>query len=259
MNWTRSASRQSGTKRLLRGGGVVLGLLAAAAVMVGCASNDVVAPVTGTLSAAASSQPANVGDTKDAATEYYTSGRYEQDLSAVASDATAWVTGRAGQVTKPAVVFDIDETALSNWEVIKADDFGRVIQGPCTSLPEGPCGWRNWDLSSHDTPLQPTLSFFQSAQKLGAATFFITGRDEGQRTATISNLNDAGYTGFTALLMPATGASYPFAADFKTPQRTNIEQQGYTIIANIGDQPSDLEGGHAEKTFLLPDPFYRIP
>jgi len=28
------------------------------------------------------------------------------------------------------------------------------------------------------------------------------------------------------------------------------------IIANIGDQESDLAGGFAEKTFKLPNPFY---
>lgn len=49
------------------------------------------------------------------------------------------------------------------------------------------------------------------------------------------------------------------AADFKTPIRIQIERLGYTIIANMGDQPSDLLGGHAEKKFLLPDPFYRVP
>ena len=35
--------------------------------------------------------------------------------------------------------------------------------------------------------------------------------------------------------------------------------QGFTIIANVGDQPSDLAGGYAERTFLVPNPFYRIP
>ena len=49
------------------------------------------------------------------------------------------------------------------------------------------------------------------------------------------------------------------AADFKTPIRIQIGRLGYTIIANMGDQPSDLLGGHAEKKFLLPDPFYRVP
>jgi hypothetical protein len=30
-------------------------------------------------------------------------------------------------------------------------------------------------------------------------------------------------------------------------------------VLNIGDQASDLRGGHAEKTILLPNPFYSIP
>ena len=65
--------------------------------------------------------------------------------------------------------------------------------------------------------------------------------------------------GYTALIMPAQGAHYDSAADFKGPQRELIEAQGYTIVANIGDQPSDLEGGFALETFKLPNPFYRIP
>ena len=59
--------------------------------------------------------------------------------------------------------------------------------------------------------------------------------------------------------MEPTGAQYLSAADFKAPQRAQIEAQGYTIIANIGDQPSDLAGGFAQQTYLLPNPFYRIP
>jgi hypothetical protein len=49
------------------------------------------------------------------------------------------------------------------------------------------------------------------------------------------------------------------AADFKAPERAKIAAKGYTIIANVGDQPSDLAGGYAERTFLLPNPFYRVP
>jgi acid phosphatase len=36
------------------------------------------------------------------------------------------------------------------------------------------------------------------------------------------------------------------------------ERAGRTIIANIGDQMSDLNGGYAERTFKLADPFYLI-
>jgi hypothetical protein len=59
--------------------------------------------------------------------------------------------------------------------------------------------------------------------------------------------------------MVPNGSHFASAADFKAPVRAEIEQQGYTIIENMGDQPSDLLGGHAEKKFLLPDPFYRVP
>jgi acid phosphatase len=162
-------------------------------------------------------------------------------------------------VDRPAVVFDIDETALSNWEAIKANDFGRVIDGPCVRLPQGPCGWRAWDLRAQSTVIQPTMDIYTAARDRGAAIFFITGRDETQRAATERNLQAVGYTGYTQLIMEPPGAHFVSAADFKAPQRAHIEQQGYTIIANVGDQPSDLDGGFSERTYLLPDPFYRIP
>jgi acid phosphatase len=59
--------------------------------------------------------------------------------------------------------------------------------------------------------------------------------------------------------MEPADAHYLSAADFKAPQRQTIESEGYTIVANMGDQPSDLDGGFAERTYLLPNPFYRIP
>ena len=34
---------------------------------------------------------------------------------------------------------------------------------------------------------------------------------------------------------------------------------GYDIVANFGDQLSDLTGGFADKTFKLPNPMYFLP
>jgi hypothetical protein len=204
-------------------------------------------------------QPANIGDLKFEATHYYDSGAYLTDLQLAVAPAIAWIAQEAPRVNRPAVVFDIDETALSNWEAIKANDFGRVIDGPCDRLPEGPCGWQAWDLRAQSAIIQPTMDVFTAARDHGAAIFFITGRPESQRAATERNLQAVGYTGYTQLFMEPTGAHYVSAADFKAPQRAAIEQQGYTIIANIGDQPSDLDGGFSEQTYLLPNPFYRIP
>ncbi|MGH6919031.1 MAG: HAD family acid phosphatase [Geminicoccaceae bacterium] len=204
-------------------------------------------------------QPPNVGEAKFAATDYYNSGAYQRDIIAVTAEASAWIAERAPQVDRPALVLDIDDTALTNWEVIVADDFGRVFDGPCDALPAGPCGWVAWDLRASTPPITQTLALFEDARALGVAIFFITGRDESQRAATEKNLSAVGYRGYRGLYMEAVGSHYASAADFKAPQRAKIQAEGFTIIANMGDQPSDLAGGHAERTFLLPNPFYRIP
>ena len=204
-------------------------------------------------------EPANIGDLKTQARGYYESGAYLTDLQHAAWPAIAWIDERAPQVERPAVVFDIDETSLSNYEALAANDFGRIPSGPCDKLPAGPCGLLAWDLMAQGTVIPPTMDVYTTAKDRGATIFFITGRDETQRAATERNLAKAGYTGYARLIMEPAGSRYVSAADFKAPQRQAIEAEGYTIIANMGDQPSDLAGGFAERTYLLPNPFYRIP
>jgi predicted secreted acid phosphatase len=162
-------------------------------------------------------------------------------------------------VKRPAFVLDIDETALSNWEILKRDDFGRPIAGPCDLVIDAPCGWAAWDQLGRDPAIEPTLRVFQQAHALNVAVFFITGRPESQRVATERNLTSVGYNDYAKLYMVPDSAHFASAVDFKAPIRAEIERAGYTIIGNMGDQPSDLLGGHAEKDFLLPDPFYRVP
>ena len=40
--------------------------------------------------------------------------------------------------------------------------------------------------------------------------------------------------------------------------RRRLTEQGYTVLLTLGDQPSDLEGGYAERAYLVPNPFYRV-
>jgi predicted secreted acid phosphatase len=222
-----------------------------AVALLGCAPMQPGEPVL--------SQPPNVGEAKIAATDYYNSGAYHRDIIAVTAEASAWIAERASQVERPALVLDIDDTSLTNWEVIMADDFGRIFNGPCDSLPLGPCGWVAWDLRAATPAISQTLALFEDARDLNVAVFFITGRDESQRAATEQNLAATGYDDYQGLHMEPVGSHFASAADFKAPQRARIEADGFTIIANMGDQPSDLAGGYAERTFLLPNPFYRIP
>lgn len=46
---------------------------------------------------------------------------------------------------------------------------------------------------------------------------------------------------------------------YKSGTRAYIESQGYDIVANFGDQYSDLLGGFADKTFKMPNPNYYLP
>jgi acid phosphatase len=108
------------------------------------------------------------------------------------------------------------------------------------------------------TALQPTVALVRRARELGVAVFFITGRPSELRAATERNLREQGYAWDGVVLQP-TGAHADRAASFKAPERQRIAERGYTIILNMGDQESDLEGGYAERTFKLPNPVYFLP
>jgi len=189
----------------------------------------------------------------------YQAGHYDGDVAAVFATARTYVEGRAGKVKKSAVVLDIDETSLSNWPNIKANNFGFIRDGPCAWLPDGPCGFRAWIGQGVAPVVMPALDLFNAAKAKGVAVFFIAGRRDSDRQATLWNLERAGYEHWTELITRPDGDSRATLKDFKTEERGKIAEAEYTIIANVGDQESDLEGGFAECVFKVPNPFYYIP
>ena len=200
----------------------------------------------------------NLGVLKQDLLRYHASGDYARDLASVAAEAARYLEGVETGGERAAIVLDIDETSLSNWPYLVANDVGRIMHGPC-DLPEGPCGWVPWAEMATAAPIDPTLEVARLAHARGMALFLITGRPESQRSATERNLRAAGYPAWAGLYMEPDGAAFASAADFKAPKRREIVEQGYTIVLNMGDQLSDLEGGYAERTFKLPNPFYWIP
>ena len=207
---------------------------------------------------------------------YYRCTQYDADVAAVLKDAQQWVAARAPQVAKPAIVLDIDETSLSNWKRIYRDQFAYFAKGPCNLEQRGFCGDLEWQRSELAPAIQPTLDLYKVARCQGIAppcrpadVFFVTGRHDTDaaidgktpRQWTYENLDKVGYLGLSQdhLYMRPKGSRGP-VEDFKTAARIAIERTfNVTIIANVGDQDSDLVGGHAERTFKLPNPFYFIP
>lgn len=188
---------------------------------------------------------------------YVGSGRYEADIAAVTEQARAYLEARVPRGGKLAIVLDVDETALSNLPSLRANDYGFIVPGPC-DLPRGPCGLGAWIRMAQADPIKPVLILARLARERGVAVFFLTGRPERWRAVTEDNLRRAGYE-WTALILKPDDLTTNSAADFKAPERKKLVDQGYTIIANIGDQLSDLDGGFAERTYKLPNPFYFIP
>jgi predicted secreted acid phosphatase len=203
-------------------------------------------------------EPPNLGQLKSQLKDYY-AHEYQSQVALSLKEADGWLRERALKVKRPALVLDIDETSLSNWEEIEANDFAYIVDGECAVPPKMPCGALAWDQSTRAKALAPTLSVYETAMKLKVAVFFVTGRfDEPvERAATELNLWKQGYRGWEKVVMRTDHAGSVEA--FKTQARKSIEEAGFSIIANIGDQDSDLRGGHAERVFKVPNPFYWIP
>jgi predicted secreted acid phosphatase len=200
---------------------------------------------------------------------YHDGGQYESDLSAVDGQARAFMLKQAKALRqkrkqrcaaktkkksraaakcaplKLAIVLDIDETSLSNYTQLNAMNFSNATAALATAV-----------LAAASPAIAPTLDLYQRARAAGISVFAITGRPSAFETQTRQNLNSAGYTDLAGILFkPTSDAVIPF----KSGQRAALEGQGYRIVANVGDQESDLAGGHADRSFKLPNPFYFIP
>lgn len=194
-------------------------------------------------------EPKNLQTYKTELTKYHDSGDYMHDIDNVIKHALSYVQLRLEQPhnKKMAIVLDIDETSLSNYDDMQKMGFGGSIQDI-----------RQAEDRAKDPAILPTLQLYRFAKTNGISVFFITGRFEEERTVTAANLKSAGYDNWDGLILRGKRYEVVPAEVYKTAMRKQLEQNGYDIILNIGDQKSDLIGGYADKTFKLSNPFYFI-
>ena len=185
---------------------------------------------------------------------YHDSGEYEQEIQQQIDAAQQFLLKKVHYyqthtpAKKLALVLDIDETSLSNYNKIDRRDFA----GNKKEIHQ--------EILAADAPaIEATLRLYQLALKNNVAVFFVTGRSPSEREATERNLLKAGYKNWAALYMRPDEDNKKTAAYYKAVCRKNIESKGYLIIETIGDQDSDLLGGHALKKIKLPNPFYYLP
>jgi len=86
--------------------------------------------------------------------------------------------------------------------------------------------------------------FFHAPRALGVEVIFITGRRERDRRGTEKNLRAEGFGDYAALWFKPDSAKIT-TEQFKAETRKKIQAAGHVIIANVGDQESDLAGSFA--------------
>jgi len=148
---------------------------------------------------------------------------------------------------KPAMVLDIDDTSLSNYNFIAPFNFQ-----------DAPTHLFDAVLAAQSPVLKPTLKLFDEAKSHGVAVFFLSGRPQTYAAQTTANLTAAGYRGWKGLILKTPGSTQN-VIPYKSAARASIEKKGYEILVNVGDQESDLAGGHADAAYKIPNPFYFIP
>ncbi|KPI06816.1 acid phosphatase (Class B) [Actinobacteria bacterium OK074] len=185
------------------------------------ARSGAVAVVAGLALSLAAALPAQAADVTEA--------QWLSDVAAVTGPAQTYIDSRAAANTsgaKLAIVLDIDNTSLESY-----------FEGTSTSTPATP----------------PVLALAQDAHAKGVSVFFVSARSNLFNSVTKSNLTSVGYTVDGLYARTVAQLLTQSIQTFKTASRATIEANGYDIIANIGNNTTDLDGGYADTTYKLPD------
>jgi predicted secreted acid phosphatase len=205
------------------------------------------------------------GDTVDSSGEHYASatGNYAQQVAGIEAKAKSYLAHSAKQHSKdgakPAIVLDIDDTSLLTYNYELEVGFNYT-----------PASNQNYLDTKNMAPVFGMDALTNWAADQGYTVFWITGRSESQRADTVRNLTAVGYkpapdTSHLFLKNSANPPAYLSCGStcttiqYKSGTRAHIESLGYDIVANFGDQYSDLTGGYSEKSFKLPNPMYFLP
>lgn len=193
--------------------------------------------------------PSNLYNVEQQIVSYYESGRYLEDATSVDRHLQSYVDARLKSgARKPAVVFDIDDTALSSFSYERAHQFAYDVPS-----------WNRWERSDRFPSIAPTLTLAKHLTAERVAIFFVTGRRQPDLVVTRRELAAAGYPKSAGLFLRPVSDHAKSVIPFKSHAREQIERMGYTVLASVGDQWSDLRGGYAERLYKLPNPMYFIP
>ncbi|CAL5036596.1 unnamed protein product [Urochloa decumbens] len=185
---------------------------------------------------------------------YVTGVAYRSDLELVARESSAYARAAAPLRGdgRDAWVFDIDETLLSNLPYYADHGYGLGLFDHQK--------FDRWVERGEALAIRSSLKLYNEVRELGFKTFLLTGRNEVHLRVTAENLKKQGFHDWDKLVLRAAGDREKTATVYKSEKRKEMEEEGYRILGNSGDQWSDLLGSSmSARSFKLPNPMYYIP
>ncbi|MFE4248867.1 HAD family acid phosphatase [Streptomyces sp. NPDC056910] len=258
----------------------IAAVAAASCALAGAALYGTGVANAGGESAHTTAEPENIGQLVKEIDSYYgtaldtngvyqasPSSQYAQDLGRIEAGAKKQIAkaaaGHHHKGDKPAVVFDIDDTLLLSLDYEKKTNY---VYNDAT--------WKEYVAKANRPAVFGTPDLIAYAQKKGVEVFYNSGLSEAQRASAVENLKkvgigvnlDAAHMFLKDKANPpaylsgcATASAWTCTTvQYKSGTRKHIESLGYDVVANFGDQYSDLEGGHADRTYKFPNPTYFV-
>lgn len=191
-------------------------------------------------------KPVNLTVAREEVKQYYESGKYDEELSEVILEAKKKFDG-VELSENSVVIFDVDETALNNYELAEQMGFGYVYKMN-----------KQWNEEMKAPAIPQVKELYNFLISQGAKIIFLTGRNFPEYEVTYENLENEGYTVFDTLITQIGDETKMKALDFKSAKRKWLTEQGYEIVGTVGDQWSDLEGEYHGIQVKIPNYLYLI-
>ena len=190
-------------------------------------------------------KPVNLSVARESVKEYYESGMFGEELDEVIREAKDKFS-KVEFTENSVVIFDVDETALNNYEVSKKMGYGYVYEMVY-----------EWTQDAKVPAFPQVKQFYDYLLIKGSKIIFLTARRDDEYDATYKNLINQGYTEFDTLITKNKNEYGMKSVDFKSAKRVELVQRGYDIFGTVGDQWSDLEGSHHGIQVKIPNYLYQ--
>jgi predicted secreted acid phosphatase len=191
-------------------------------------------------------KPVNLSTAREELKQYYESGKYDEELSAIIEEAKKSFSELEFKENS-VVIFDVDETVLDNYGLAELMGFGYVYEMN-----------KKWNAELKAPAISQVKELYDYLLSKDAKIIFLTGRNIPEYEVTYKNLKQAGYITFDTLITQREHEYELSALEFKSSKRKELVDRGYEIIGTVGDQWSDLKGPHHGIQVKIPNYLYLI-